>query len=134
MTAAQVTPSRETFDAYNVLVSCAQKRRKITYKELYLAMAKELGWPAWKAGHAWFQRLPLVQVGTMCGRNGEPCLSSLVRQKDGGIGKGYQTAHFNCHGIRITSHDYACECGNCHYLIRNAARDEARAVFEHWAP
>ncbi len=123
----------EVVFAYDVLVSCAEEGKKTTYKDLYNIMAPEFGWPAWKPGHSWFQRLPLAEVGSLNGENGEPCLSALVRQQNGTIGKGYQTAHFNCYGKKLTSHDYACECGNCDYLIREAARKEMQAVFEHWS-
>jgi hypothetical protein len=120
--------------AYDFLVDCAADGRKTTYRSLYDAMAPRFGWPAWKPGHSWFQRLPLAQVGTLCGENGEPCLSALVRQQDGTIGKGYQTAHFNCYGVALTSHDYSCECDNCRYRIREAAKKEMHAVFDHWGP
>jgi hypothetical protein len=96
-------------------------------------MAPQFGWPARKPGHSWFQRLPLAELGSLCGENGEPCLSALVCQQDGNIGKYYQTAHFNCHGKKVTSHDYACECGNCRYNINKAAREETQAVFNHWS-
>jgi len=128
---ADFTP--EAVFAYDVLVSYAAKRKKTTYKDLYNIMAPKFGWPPLTPGHSWFKRLPLAEVGSINGERGEPCLSALVRQQNDVIGKGYQTAHFNCHGKKLTSHDYACECGNCEYLIREAARKEVQAVFEHWA-
>ena len=123
----------EVVFAYDLLGLYAVRSKKTTYRDLYNLMAPEFDWPAWKPGHSWFKRLPLAEVASLCGENGEPCLSALVRHQDGTIGKGYQTAHFNCHGVELTTHDYACECGNCHYIILNAARDETKAVFRHWS-
>ena len=116
-----------------MLVSYAVRGKRTTYKDLYNIMPPEFDWPAWKPGHSWFKSLPLAEVGSLNGENGEPCLSALVRHQDGTIGKGYQTAHFNCRGEELTSHAYEYECGNCHYIIGKAARDETQAVFEHWS-
>ena len=130
------TPAKfaaEVVFAYDVLVSHAVRRKKTTYKDLYNIMAPEFDWPKWTSGHSWVKRLPLAEVGSLCGQNGEPCLSALVRLQDRTIGKGYQTAHFNCHGVELTTHDYACECGNCHRAIWQAARDETQAIFNHWS-
>jgi hypothetical protein len=123
--------------AYNLIGEYANSGRKIRYQELYDAMAPVFGWPMrnkeGRAGHAWFKRLPLAQVGSLCGERGEPCLSSIVRRKDKTIGKGYQTAHFNCYGVRITSsHGCGDECGNCRQAILKAAQQEAWKVFDHW--
>ena len=127
------TPAPETLFAYTILVERARQRRKITYRELYDLMQKEFGWPPFRSGHSWFQRLPLAEVGTLCGVRGEPCLSSLVRRQDKTIGKGYQTAHLNCYHVEITSHDYACECYRCSELIRITARDEMWKCYDYWS-
>lgn len=61
------TPTPETLFAYTILVERARQRRETTYRELYDLMQKEFGWPAFQSGHSWFQRLPLAEVGTLCG-------------------------------------------------------------------
>jgi hypothetical protein len=133
--------------AYDLLVDRAHAGLKITYKELYQEMAPVFGWPTWRNGHNWFQRLPLAEVGEMCGLRKEPCLSALVRHQDRlYIGKGYQTAHLNCHGVRPTTpgHDYDCACwedigqglGPCHRLVNETAWAETILVrsypYRHW--
>ena len=131
--ASTTSVNPETLFAYWILVDRARRRKKITYKELYLLMAAEFGWPDWKPGNAWSKRLPLAQVGEYCGNLGQPCLSALVRQQDGTIGKGYTTAHWNCYHQQVTSHDYKCPCGNCEYLIQQCAKLETQKVFSYWA-
>ena len=125
-----------TIFAYNLIAEYASTGRKILYQELYDAMAPVFGWPKRTQGHAWFKRLPLAQVGTLCGERGEPCLSSIVRRKDRMIGKGYETAHHNCYGVWITtSHGCGGECGNCRQAILKTAQREAWKVFDHsWTP
>lgn len=132
MTTPTAADNPETVFAHKILADWARNRRRITYKELYLLMASEFGWPAWRRGHAWFKRLPLAQVGAHCGKLGQPCLSALVRQQDRTIGHGYTTAHKNCYGKSITNHDYGCPCGNCEYLIQKAAKAETEKVFRYW--
>lgn len=120
--------------AHNLLAAHAEYRERTTYKDLYLAMAPEFGWPRWRPGHAWVKRLPLAEVGTLCGELGEPCLPALVRHKDGNIGVGYQTAHLNCYGERLLDHDYGCECGNCDYVLQKVARAVTQTCWGYFAP
>ena len=124
--------TREALYAYDILVERARSRREITYKELYLAMREEFGWPEWTPGHVWFKKLPLPGVAQACRERNEPCLSALVRKQDGTIGKGYQTAHGVRYRKELTSHDYSCECDNCETLIASAVRVESEAAFAHW--
>jgi len=128
-------PGATTLLVHTILVGCARKREKTTYIALYNRMAPECGWLAWSAGHAWMKRLSphLAMVGTFCGQRGEPCLSALVRQQDGTIGKGFATAYFNCYNTRITRHDDSCPCGNCRQFILNAAKKETLKAFDYWA-
>lgn len=137
------TPEARTVYGYNLLVD--QNGKKITYKDMYIDMASALGWPTWKPGHAWFKLLPLAEIGTLCGLRSEPCLSALVREQDRiHIGKGYQTAHFNCHGVSLVGHavgdDFDCpRCveGGPHWeIIQKAAKAETQLVrghtYQHW--
>ncbi len=82
------------------------------------------------------------------GDRNEPCLSALVREQDRiRIGKGYQTAHFNCHGVSLVGHavggdfdDFDCpRCveGGPHWeIIQKAAKAETLLVraytYRHW--
>lgn len=125
-----------TIFAYNLIAEYASNGQKIRYGELYDSMAPVFGWPKRTPGHAWFKRLPLAQVGSLCGERGEPCLSSIVRREDKTIGKGYQTAHYNCYGVRITAnHGCGDECVNCRRAILETARKESWKVFDYpWEP
>jgi hypothetical protein len=151
MTAAPMwEPEPHHIYAYDLLVD--RHGWKITYKDMYLDMAPVFGWPPLKTrgqlGNAWYQKLPLAEVGTMNGLRNEPCLAALVRWQDRlHIGKGYQTGHFNCHGVRPTApgHEYDCGCwedlgqgfGPCHRLVHKAAWAETRLIraypYRHWA-
>lgn len=128
-----------TIFAYNLIAEYANNGRKVTYAELYDAMAPVFGWPKRKpdrAGHSWFKRLPLAQVGSLCGERGEPCLSAIVRRRDKTIGEGYKTAHHNCYGIWITAnHGCGDKCVNCRRAILATAKAESWKVFDHlWEP
>lgn len=125
-----------TIYAYNLIAEYAKSDRRISYQELYDVMAPVFGWPKRVQGHSWFKRLPLAQVGSLCGERSEPCLSSIVRRKDKTIGKGYKTAHFNCYGTWITkNHGCGDECVNCRRAILETAKREARRVFDYpWEP
>jgi hypothetical protein len=141
MTAATVwVPEPRAIFAYNLLVD--QHGEKITYKQLYIDMQPQFGWPIWRPGNAWPKLLPLAEVGIMNGLRNEPCLAALVRWQDRlYIGKGYQTAHFNCHGARLTRHPYDCPCFDqrmeCWDRIQRGAWNETRLIraypYRHWA-
>lgn len=119
---------------HDLLVDCARVGRKTSYRELYDKLALECSWPPYAQGHAWMTRMKpyLAEVGTLCGERGEPCLSALVRQQDGKIGKGFATAYYNCYHTRITRHDDGCPCGNCTQYIQQAAQKETRKCFDRW--
>jgi hypothetical protein len=119
---------------HHVLMSYAERRKTTTYGRLYDILAAEFDWQKRVNGNSWQKRLPLAQLATLNGENGEPALACLVRRDEPGrpIGVGYKTAHRNCHGIDLTGHDAACSCPTCQEIANLAARAEARLCFEHF--
>ena len=79
---------------YGLLAAVASHKQFISYGEVYDILGARLGWRARWSGHSWCDPVK----GVCCAsaqinrENGEPLLASLVRHKDGTIGKGYATA------------------------------------------
>ena len=127
------TPDAKMLVSYAILKQRAEIGKKITYQELYELMAGPCGWPAYQQGNAWYKRLPLPEVALLCKKNGEPCLSALVRNsKDGYVGWGYHTAHEERYGVTLCSHDYNCPCGGCISKIRQAGKQEMLKCYNHF--
>jgi hypothetical protein len=130
-----VTPRLVQF-SHDVLADHAHHHETTTYKDHYLALQPVFNLPVIRdwghPGQAWYDRLGLAQVGTLCGQRGEPSLPCLVRHQDGSVGDGYVTGHLNTHGVSLlrVGHPYRCPC--CRFRINRAARAETQLAWAYF--